>query len=353
MTGTLDTSIITPAEATGFAQAAYDTFAAQFPFAKILPEKSNGGTTLVSWEPNHKPKQNSFMFRTWDAEAPYGKTEGAGVQYYTELLPLAKRLRITEQDQIKGLESPTFLHDKLEQYFMQLGGEAAWRMESARVQAVINGAFKVEENGLKATYDYKRKAALTVDLAAKTWDTADADPVADVLSWIDAIKKADGIRPAAVVTSSDVLAALAMNKKVIEAFYARGAANDLPTRIGTDDVISVLKRYAQISEILVADDAYRAIGRDLDGGMGEFYPANTFVMVPALSGTTVGYTASGPTAEAADPSYQIGKSDNSGLIGAVFATTEPTGIEAYVDGSALPVLEQSNSTLAATVLPKA
>jgi hypothetical protein len=349
MAGTLDTSIITPAEASAIAQAEFDNATDNLPFAKILPMKSNGGDTRVPWKVNVKPKQHVMEFRAWDAEAKLGKTEGESAGLYVDLLPLSKRMRVTEQDQIRGFRSdPAFLKNILTSYFQQLGAEAAYKLELARVQELLTGKLLIEEN--KGSYDFKRKTAQTVTLAAdKKWSVDGTDPIKDILDWIDLVKKAEGYRPGAIITSNEVLISLTTNRKLIEYSYGRGETTDLPLRISDEEVLNVLRKFAHVNEILLADDAYTALGKDLTE-FGQFYPSNSFLLVPSLNSNLLGFTADGPTVEADDATYATGKSENSGLIGAVMTSTAPPAYEAYVNGSALPVLQQANSTVAATVI---
>lgn len=63
---TLDKSIITPSEASGIAQAAFDTVNSLLPFSNVFPMKSNDGQTTVSWTPVIPADATSAVdFRAW------------------------------------------------------------------------------------------------------------------------------------------------------------------------------------------------------------------------------------------------------------------------------------------------
>ncbi len=90
----------------------------------------------------------------------------------------------------------------------------------------------------------------------------------------------------------------------------------------------------------------------LPGGVASFFPENTVLLLPGLNDTGLGYTALGPTAEAKQSTvYGISRQYDAGPIGAILDIPSATpGYEAYVNGTMLPVLVQSNSTFKATVL---
>ena len=118
---------------------------------------------------------------------------------------------------------------------------------------------------------------------------------------------------------------------------------------------SVLSLYTGIQDIYVVDERYRDFARQskitLPGGVKSFFPENTILLIPAFGDVNMGYTALGPTAEAQTPAYGISREKNAGPIGVVLNTPSATpSYEAYVNGTALPILVQSNSTLKATVL---
>ena len=169
--------------------------------------------------------------------------------------------------------------------------------------------------------------------------------------------KAEGTRPRVMVTTRKVMNTLMENAAVMKYFYAGQAQSDmLPAFIGEAQVRGVLSSYANISDVLLVDETYEEFARQqkiiLPGGVASFFPENTVLLLPGLNDTGLGYTALGPTAEAKQSTvYGISRQYDAGPIGAILDIPSATpGYEAYVNGTMLPVLVQSNSTLKATVL---
>lgn len=351
----LNKDIITPDEASAIVLGAYQTTTAALPFASILPDQFTG--LSVEWTPNQDdPEVDEMKFSTWDAEAPYGRTVGGEKLSYTSMLPLRKRMRVSEKDIANGTISMTNgdLKTTLSDYFVQLGKELAYRLEKARVAVAVDAKLGIKESNEEANWDYARDSALTTSLTAtKTWDKS-GDPVKDLRTWSDLIDDKKGARPTIMVTTRKVVNALTSNAAIINYLF-RGQGSTLPALVSENDVKSVLSLYTGIQDIYVVDERYRDFARQskitLPGGVKSFFPENTILLIPAFGDVNMGYTALGPTAEAQTPAYGISREKNAGPIGAVLNTPSSTpGYEAYVNGTALPVLVQSNSTLKATVL---
>ena len=66
----------------------------------------------------------------------------------------------------------------------------------------------------------------------------------------------------------------------------------------------------------------------------------------------MGATLSGPTAEAQNSEYEINKSVNDGLIGAMLSHQAPLNYDIWVNGNYLPILKEAVSTFKADVLGK-
>lgn len=218
----------------------------------------------------------------------------------------------------------------------------------------VDAKLGITESNEDAAWDYARDSALSTSLTTtKTWDKT-GDPVKDLRTWSDLIDDKKGARPTIMVTTRKVVNALTSNAAIINYLF-RGQGSTLPALVSENDVKSVLSLYTGIQDIYVVDERYRDFARQskitLPGGVKSFFPENTILLIPAFGDVNMGYTALGPTAEARTPAYGISREKNAGPIGAVLNTPSSTpGYEAYVNGTALPVLVQSNSTLKATVL---
>lgn len=352
---TPDTSLLTPSSASAIAQGSFEGTAAALPFGSILPNTINTEGLTVSWTPNLRVDEDEAEFRAFDAEAAYGRTQGVAGALSLNLIPIARRMRVTERDIINHADDTgSWVKTKLTDYFDMLGRNIAFRLERAKVEALVNAKLVLDENGVKGTYDFQRKRTLTVNLTTK-WNDGASNPLTDLKAWSDLIDAADGDLPGAMVTTRAVMDALAANPTIIK--YAAAAANNevaaTVPNVSYQSVRNVLAQYAGISEVLVADTAYADYAKtnqiNLPGGVKSYFPANTVLLLPSLTGNLVGETAIGPTAEQVSAAY--GLTGGSGLSAAVFAgMNNVPGWDAYVTGTMLPVVRMANSTLTATVL---
>lgn len=352
---TPDTTILSPDQATALVRGAFDGTSNSLPLNDVLPNTSNAEGLQVSWEANTRVEDDEMPFSAFDAEAPYGKTTGAGATKMLKLMPLRKRMRTTEMDIIMNRgNSADWQRDKLTEYFQQLGTEAAFRLERARADTIVNAKLDISENGLKGvSYDFERDASLEVTLATgKKWSEHKTDPINDFKTWKQKIKAVDGDKPTMMLTTEAVMDALAEDPFIIK--YAANVEADITRpQIAYQNVRNVLAQYAGITTVMTVDTMYDEYLRTqrikFKGGVETFFPENTVILLPGAGGG-LGETAIGPTAETSITGYDIAALSN-GFIGAVFSSIgNQPGYEAYVTGTGLPVLRMANSTFKATVM---
>ncbi|KAA8829333.1 major capsid protein [Bifidobacterium tissieri] len=352
--GALEKNIITPSEATGLAQEAYDETSGLMILSKALPEVSTNGQTVMRWTPDQPGIERDLMkYRAWDAEVGYGKTTSQTQERYAPLLPLGKKMRITERDIIENGAGNEFVRQRGEEYLVQLGTEAQITMELARLDVFVDARIEVDSNGAKGTWDFMRPRNQQNVAPAKKWSDPTSDPIQDVLDWVKIMKKNHGSVPSAVLTTSGVIDALTTNQTMITLYTQKSLADSVP-RISRDQVMSVFAQYAGLTDIRMADLLYQDLcaqnGFLFPGALDDIFPENVFLMFQSFNDTGMGYTASGPTAEAQNPEYGINKSENTGLVGMLLSDNAPVGYDVYVNGSGIPVLERANSTFKAVVL---
>ena len=180
---TPDTTILSPDQATALVRGAFDGTSNSLPLNDVLPNTSNAEGLQVSWEANTRVEDDEMPFSAFDAEAPYGKTTGAGATKMLKLMPLRKRMRTTEMDIIMNRgNSADWQRDKLTEYFQQLGTEAAFRLERARADTIVNAKLDISENGLKGvSYDFERDSSLEATLnTGKKWSDSTVNPIKDI-----------------------------------------------------------------------------------------------------------------------------------------------------------------------------
>lgn len=353
---TLEKTIISPSEASGVAQAAFDSTNNALPFSKVFPMKSNDGKTTVTWTPVIPPTASDAMdHRAWDAEVGYGETVSQTAEQYTGLIPLSKKMHISERDLVHQVDNEKYLRDKTVEYAEQLGTEAAIRAELARISVAMNAQYTINAKNLHAKYTFERPSALDKLTPAKKWDDTTADALMDIEKWVDTIKKQHGRRPGAAFTTSAVIDALRTNEGFRTAASGSSLTNS-KTRLSRQEVLDVLRSEANLTDVRMIDVLYTDLENEqgivLPVDVNTLIPSSTFVMLPSFNDTNLGFTADGPAAENESAEYGINKTeaDNHGLIACLLSDQAPISYDVYVNGSLMPILVQAVSTAKATVL---
>lgn len=339
----VDTTIFNPAQASALAAGSFDEIDEALPLASVLPDTRVPGTS-VSWQPNERIMQETAQFATWNGNAPYDKRPGSGASLSMNLLPVRVQERVGEEDIIDANTNSTdWLRDRLAEAFQRLGREIAFRLEEARLSALVDGKLVINENGLEGvTYDFQRDASLSNVTPTTHWSTASADPLKDVRKWAKLIEDKDGIAPAAMIVDRATMEALTQNSTIIS--NAAVSEPDVSRTMASYQAVrNAFANYTGVRDILVIDDAYR----DFAVARGFRLPFNAstvlggkIILLPALQGAQVGETAIGRTAENSAQSLyaHVSRPDSN----------QPA-YEAYATGTALPVLRDANSTLVAKV----
>ena len=348
MMATVEKTIISPAEASGVAQASFEDTNNLLPFHEAFPLQGNDCATVVSWSPVIPASKTDAMgFRAWDAEAGYGRSQTTTGEEHTGLIPLSKKMHITERELIDHVGDSAYLSDKAAAHIAQLGMEAAVTAELARIDILVNAKYKID--ALNSTYSFNRPAVLGNLAPTKQW----ADPVADIEAWVKTIRKQNGRTPAAAFTTSNVIDALRTNEVFRTAASGSSLANS-KTRLNRAEVLDVLASECYLTDVRMVDVMYTQLEQEngllLPVDVNTLIPDGAFIMMPSFNDPTLGFTAMGPTVEANDPEYGINRTPNEGLIAALLSDNAPVSYDVYVNGSLMPILAQSVSTGKATVL---
>jgi hypothetical protein len=94
--------------------------------------------------------------------------------------------------------------------------DAALTREAMRMQALTTGVVSISGNGQAHTYDYGVPANHKVTPSVK-WDSADADPIADINNWADELEAEIGVRPAEILMNSVTFSYIQKSNAVKEA----------------------------------------------------------------------------------------------------------------------------------------
>lgn len=350
----IDKSIITPSEASEVVQSGFDFVNDLLPFAAVFPMVSNEGLWTVDWTPNvQNAAVNPMQRRALDAEVRHIKRSTSTHTMHTGLLPLSGMDHITERDMSMHATDTAWLRARAEEGFADLGRMAAVTIELERVNAFVTGKIVIKEDGLDNTYSFGRPTKQQSQVPTTKWNVATADPASDVDAWNQTIRKNGGRVCHAAFTTSAVIDALRTND-LIRAFTYTTSAELAPPRVTRDQVLAYLEQNCGLTDIRMVDVMYEEIELDngfkMNADLSTLIPDKTFVMLPSFNDPTLGFTADGPTAEAANPAYELNKNVNQGMVGVLLSHEAPSNYDMYANGSALPVLTDAVSTFEADVL---
>ena len=350
----IDKTIIPPSEATEIAQAGHDYVNGILPLAKIFPVRSNEGQWVASWTPVvPKSSTRAMQHRALDAEVSHTSSVTSTAEVHAGLLPLSGMDHISERDITSHSNDTAWIHDKAESKFEALGQQAGVAEELERLQGLVSGIVTVKGNGADMKYSFDRPAKQQDVKPSVLWDDVKSNPADDIEAWVKIMRKNYGRKPHAAATTGVVIDALRAN----EFFRTQVSGMDLEhskTKLSRDEVLDVLRTQSGLTDVLLVDEAYEDLKLDntfsMDADISKVFPDKTFILLPSFNDSTLGATMSGPTSEAQNAEYEINKSVNDGLIGAMLTHQAPLNYDIWVNGTYLPILFEAVSTFKADVL---
>jgi hypothetical protein len=344
-----DPSVQTAAQITAEARAAQVVVSPAFSLSRYLPDRTNDSLSF-DFDVSQTSLPQAASYRAFDVESDFGNDEG-GQSKSGRIPPISRKLRVNEFDTlVQQIDGGAVLQNTYLRYARRIAGMIQTRVELARGQALEFAQVTLNERRLKATIDFGRKAAHTVTAAA-LWSNPATDILGDLRLW-RAVYVLSNNGPWAIVRiSSDIMSALQTNTGIISAALGRGT--DLPSIISEDQVQAVFAAY-RFGTIEVADGKVV----DVNGNQVSVVSANKVLLLPSPDGpsisgdggTVLGGVDWGITTESTSPKYGISATERAGIFGAVFSDNDPEGRYVLLSATALPVLENANSTMTATVL---
>jgi hypothetical protein len=183
---------------------------------------------------------------------------------------------------------------------------------------------------VKQNVDFGRRADFT-KTAGVLWSNSASDPIADIEAWRAEYVAENGEEPTDIIVSGRVFAALTKSDAV-RGYFGSSA----PTLLTRDAVNSIVTSYG-----LPALSVY-----DRLAGGTRVVADNKVIMASRNAGATVW----GTTVEADDPRYGLTAGDLPGLVVGAYKEDDPAVVWIRANAITLPVLANSNLTIAATVL---
>lgn len=337
----------TPATLTGYVrQALMDLPANQFSLRRWLPTR---------YVPDLEYRYNkgtgglipAAQFRAYDAESPIGKRKGLE-RRSGSLPPLSEKIRLGEYDRLRIQANPEeSIQNQILSDAVMLAKKLEARIEIARAAALVNGAVTISENGVEANVDFGRNASNQVVPGTLWSTTATADPLGDLVTWVQYYVDLNGEAPGAILTSTKVRGYMLRNAAI------RALAGNLS---GTPTILSV----DQLASALVSHDlppifTYDASYENASGSATKVVPDTDVLLLPApvapddWQGTQLGATFWGNTAESLEPNYGL-QGDEPGIVVGNYKVENPLGIWTNAAGISLPVLTNPDLSMRARVL---
>lgn len=339
------TDIVDPATLTGYARASLaDYEAKRGTLARWLPNRTVPSIT-VRFTAGSFGLVEIADFRAYDAEPTVGKAQ-SGKRITLELPAIGQNIPVSEYNQLRaagGTPSDETILGTIQRTTDVVVRAVADAIERLRGTVLQTG--KATVTGFMDD-DFGRAAGHTVNAGA-LWSVATTDALADLTTWSDTYRAANGEPPGAIVMSTRVLRAMASLNQMrtqlasgstrpatLADVQATVAANGLPPIYLYDRSVSV----AGSSTKVISDDRVLLLPEPVQD-------------VNDWQGTQLGATFWGRTLSSMEASWEIAEPDQPGLVTGVYRGEKPPMIaEVLSDAIALPVLANANLSFAADVL---
>lgn len=317
---------ISPADLTGYGREIVELADTDITATLMPPRPVAGAAYTFSV---NKRRHQLAKFRAFDAETAIGGGEEAE-EKTARLLPVGLKDLITETDHIRRLaaDSPETAMDMASRVADTVVNATVDRLRLARAEALVTGKLTLAENRVKQTVDFQRKEEFTA--TAGTFWNSGGDPIQDLKAWQAAYKAENGVAPRYMIASERIASVLSQHEAIRT--YLRSDAG----LVGIEE-INALLRVHNLPPLTINDATV---------GPHRLFPEETLLFVSPGVGTTPW----GTTAEARDPRYGLGSSELPGLVVGVYGEDDPYGEWVRANAISFPVLEESNLSLAATVI---
>lgn len=335
----LSSEYITPADLTGYVREALAD----------LPQNAFG---LSAYLPNATTDDIDFRvsvgggglsraasFRSYDTESPISGRKGVS-RISGELPPISEKRRLGEYDRLKLRKLDEGIKNSILNDAVDLAKAIHARAEIARGDALVNAKVTIAENGLALEADFGRKASHSAT-ALTRWDVAGSNPIDDLLAWVAVYVATNGVRPAQMLASEQVVAVLMRNEAIRNFILVPGSTQN----IVTIDALNALLASFRLPTLVT----YDAQVEGADGNAMSILDPKRIVFLPP-AGQKLGETLWGVTAEALDDDYEVDETEAPGIVVGSYSDKDPVALWTKASAIMLPVMPNANLTLAGLVL---
>lgn len=213
--------------------------------------------------------------------------------------------------------------------------------ERLRMQVLSTGRIDFFANGVGYNGDYHMKAEHKGNASTPWIDFDNANPVKDILDWMDTVEDNTGTRPTKAICTRKTWSYILQNKAI---------KNDMSIVNGDRIILtdSMLEQYL-VSKLGLKVAVYSKKYKDESGATKNFYPDDTFTLIPDGN---LGNTWFGTTPEESD--LMSGSAANVSIVDTGVAVTtmkreDPVNIETKVTMITLPSFERIDEIFIADV----
>lgn len=321
-------SFRTPTQLTGVARAAFRAFCEQYVTNGLFPSQANY-TLDFEFEAGRAGMPSAASFRSFNTSSQVN-TIDAGSKRSGKLPPISIRLSVDEYQQLMMYRNNEAIGAKFEEYAIRNAQSIAARVVLAQAQAIQEGKVVINERDLAFEVDFGRRAGLTANAATAWSNVATSTPLAD----LEGLRNVFGKQVTKITLSRQGMNYLQSNADLIKIALQRGT--DLPSRISSADVQSVLADWGfgllEVNEQTI---------RNQTGVEQSLFAADKVIFT---SGSTIGTTDLGVTAEAIASDNGIPVAQQSGLFAGASPQSDPEGYNVLVSAIVLPVLSAPDNT---------
>lgn len=341
MASELWTEIVDPTELTGFTRNFYADFLARelkdntltthFPTRAVNDVKVS--TTEIE---AMRPVMASN--RAWDAEPSIGDAGGAKKRIF-ELPPISHKIPLSEYQQIiaRAHSDKEYVRDRVVNAAQRAVLAIDATLEYQRGLTLTTGKYvRYHEGTTTLEDDWGRDADMSVTVAKK-WNETGANPLQDLINYVEAYRLKNGTAPGTLLVSPKVRMLLQSNDK-FRVELAGGASR--PATF--NDVDAILQGYG----IPALTTYERFVNKN--GVNTRVLDENSIYLLPA-PGSDLGATLFAPTLSATAAGWA--QADAQGIYTGLYRnTTVPLGAHVVADAIAMPALANPNLAFVAKVL---
>lgn len=352
------TQFVDPATLTGLIRGALvDLEENRFTLSSVLPNEGLADGALdFSYLRGQGRLAEAGVFRAFDTESPLIRREGLSREY-GEVLPISHKLTIGERDwlQLKRLSGQEEVLRFIRKDVSHLAQTIGARIEMARADALWNGKVTINENGLKATADFGRDAAATLDFAtASQWggtartawtDHANSTPIDDFQIIGDNYEALNGVRPARVKMSTWLFSHLIRSAQLQAYAYPLVSSGERP-RLTDAQATSVLSEFSNSIPAIELYDAKVDVANPTTGvrETKRISPADRLLFLPGGvdEGYDLGATYFGQPAEVDLEEYAAVAGEVPGLVAGQWHKNDPVSRWTHAAAIVMPALRDAN-----------